>query len=149
VRDRRCAALGRKTSMKKCSWCGKEYSDDASICAIDQSPLMSDSPTASVPETGSVPSAEPALRVQLEERVLSDDESNGEHGFLSLGQFDAFEAARLLRRFETEGIQFRIDQVERSAITARGVRRTDAIEIYVHQDDQGKANSILTEDWKV
>jgi hypothetical protein len=148
VRHPRCAALGRKTSMKKCSWCGKEYSDDASICAIDQSPLMSDSPTAAVPATGSVPSAEPAFRVQLEKRVLSD-ESNGEDGFLSLGQFDAFEAARLLRRFETEGIQFRIDEVQRSAITARGVRRTDAIEIYVHQDDQGKANSILTEDWKV
>ncbi len=25
--------------MKKCPWCGKEYPDDVSICAIDQSPL--------------------------------------------------------------------------------------------------------------
>ena len=135
--------------MKKCSWCGKEYSDDASICAIDQSQLMSDQSAVLVPEAGCVSPGELAFQVQPDERVLRDEQSNGEDGFLSLGQFDGFEAARLLRRFEAEGIQFRIDQVERSAITARGVRRTDAIEIYVHQDDHEKANSILTEDWKV
>lgn len=25
--------------MKKCPWCGKEYSDDATICAVDSHPL--------------------------------------------------------------------------------------------------------------
>ena len=135
--------------MKKCSWCGKEYSDDASVCPIDQSPLRSDPPASAVPEAGRSPPGEAALQVPPDEPVLSDEETSAEDGFLSLGQFDAFEAARLLRRFETEGIRFRIDQVERSAITARGVRRTDAIEIYIHRDDHQKANSILTEDWKV
>jgi hypothetical protein len=31
--------------MKKCPYCGKEYPDEASVCAIDQEPLESDPPT--------------------------------------------------------------------------------------------------------
>lgn len=27
--------------MKKCTWCGKEYSDDATACSIDGQPLIS------------------------------------------------------------------------------------------------------------
>ncbi len=27
--------------MKKCTWCGKEYPDEASVCALDQQPLTS------------------------------------------------------------------------------------------------------------
>ncbi len=143
--------------MKKCTWCGKEYSDDASICAIDQSPLVSDPPALPVPEsqpeTGSAPPEEPAVQdgneLQPDSPNLSDEESGAGDGFISLGQFDPFEAARLLRRFETDGIQFRIDQVDRSIMSARGARRADLIEIYVQQVDREKANSILTEDWKV
>ena len=26
--------------MKKCTWCGKEYSDDATVCAVDAQPLV-------------------------------------------------------------------------------------------------------------
>ncbi len=32
--------------MKKCSWCGKEYSDAESICSIDRYPLESEGPEA-------------------------------------------------------------------------------------------------------
>ena len=30
--------------MKKCTWCGKEYPDDATVCAMDQQPLQSNIP---------------------------------------------------------------------------------------------------------
>ncbi len=32
--------------MKKCSYCGAEYPDDATVCATDQTPLDSPSPEA-------------------------------------------------------------------------------------------------------
>jgi hypothetical protein len=32
--------------MKKCSYCGAEYSDNAVACPVDQTPLQSDTPTA-------------------------------------------------------------------------------------------------------
>jgi hypothetical protein len=30
--------------MKRCSWCGREYPDETSVCAIDQQPLVSGAP---------------------------------------------------------------------------------------------------------
>ena len=35
--------------MKKCGWCGREYSDDVSICAVDQNVLVSSVPPLEVP----------------------------------------------------------------------------------------------------
>jgi hypothetical protein len=35
--------------MKQCTYCGKEYPDEAEVCAIDQNPLPSDTPDASAP----------------------------------------------------------------------------------------------------
>jgi uncharacterized RDD family membrane protein YckC len=34
-------------SMKKCTYCGKDYPDKAMVCAIDQEPLPSDTPNPS------------------------------------------------------------------------------------------------------
>jgi len=40
--------------MKKCPYCGKEYSDETSICAVDETVLVSDNsvPELSTPEPG-------------------------------------------------------------------------------------------------
>jgi hypothetical protein len=37
--------------MKKCTYCGKEYGDDASLCSIDGQPLQVFVPPAPVPTT--------------------------------------------------------------------------------------------------
>ena len=35
-------SLGIVARMKKCTYCGKEYPDEAEVCAIDQQPLVRD-----------------------------------------------------------------------------------------------------------
>jgi len=60
--------------MKKCSYCGKEYPDDATVCAVDQNPLVtigqSAAPVAATAAKPSVPApaartVKPALMAQL------------------------------------------------------------------------------------
>jgi hypothetical protein len=52
--------------MKRCTYCGKEYPDEAEICAIDQGPLQED------PEAPHWPPGT-TLRQQLVAMKLSDD----------------------------------------------------------------------------
>lgn len=127
--------------MKKCTYCGKEYPDNASVCAIDQEPLESDSPPAGEAST--------AATANGEEVVNTEETLEVPEGYRPLGSLDSFEAARLLRRFEEAGIRFLIDQVERALETGRGLRQQVLIEIYVHCDDEERASKILTEDWKL
>jgi hypothetical protein len=51
--------------MKKCSYCGKDYPDDATVCAVDQNPLVTIgqavAPAAAAAAKPSVPA--PAARV--------------------------------------------------------------------------------------
>jgi len=42
-----------------------------------------------------------------------------------------------------------IDRIEKSVETGRGIRRQGLIEVYVHNDDYGRAGKILSEEWKV
>jgi len=75
-------------------------------------------------------------------------ESDLPEGFSRLGIFDPFEANRMLQRFEADGIRFLIDRVEKQVVTARGIRKTNLIEICVHQDELERANRIMTADWQ-
>ena len=118
--------------MKKCNWCGKEYPDDVSVCAIDQNPLESFDPAPPAPasdesEGGSVEAAGAALSEEADTDVPD--------GFRCLGRFDPFEADRLLKEFADAGIRFQIDRIETEVPTGQGYRKISLIEIYVHQDD--------------
>ena len=132
--------------MSKCPWCGREYPDEVSVCAIDQNPLESSNPA---------PRAEAFAKSQIDSAESSDptnaqgEETDVPAGFRCLGGFDAFEASRLLKLFEDAGIRFQIDSVERRVQTSRGFRNTSLVEIYVHQDDDERAGKIFTADWKV
>ena len=128
--------------MKKCTYCGKEYPDEAEVCAIDQEPLESDAPVPSVVSEDSSPDSS-AVPIQ------ADDGLDVPDGFRCFGSFDPFDAARLLRRFEADGIRFMIDRIEKSVETGSGVRKQGLIEIYVQNEDDERASKIFTEDWKV
>jgi len=128
--------------MKKCTDCGKEYPDETQVCAIDQEPLQSDAPT---------PASESEITIQTptEISVPINGESDLPEGFSRLGIFDPFEANRMLQRFEADSIRFLIDKVEKQVVTARGIWKTNLIEICVHQDELERANRIMTADWQV
>jgi hypothetical protein len=55
--------------MKKCDYCGKEYPDEATVCAVDQQPLThgGQSPALSQKQSSStaVPRVKPAFMTQL------------------------------------------------------------------------------------
>jgi hypothetical protein len=128
--------------MKKCTYCGKEYPEEALVCAIDHEPLESDIPKPNLnSEVNNLDAVETEAQV--------DEETDVPEGFRCLGKFDTLEASRLLKKFETEKIRFLIDRIEKSVETGRGFRKIGLIEIDVHQDDYETANNILLEDWKV
>ena len=47
--------------MKTCSYCGREYPDDATVCAVDQTPLVADVPEAA-PAATETAAPEPAVK---------------------------------------------------------------------------------------
>jgi hypothetical protein len=86
---------------------------------------------------------------------MSEDTNQAPDGFCGLGQFDIFEAEKLLKKFEEAGIRFQIDKIEGRAFSTgsmthgAGYSKTSSIEIFVHHDDEAKATKIYRADWKV
>ncbi len=57
--------------MKKCTYCGKEYPNDATVCELDQQPLISTDPRLQSPASGSAqPTASDPVDVTKASRVL-------------------------------------------------------------------------------
>ena len=140
--------VGDITSMKKCPYCGKEYGDDATYCAMDQSPLDPSGKSAQTedpPEAGVDQSI-----VQPSEGESVSEESGAPEGYRCMGSFDPFDADRLLKKFEAADIRFQIDRVERQVSGGRGgIRRIGLIEIYVHLEDDERAGAIFQADIKL
>jgi len=124
--------------MKQCTYCGKKYPDDAVVCVIDQMELKSDQPEPEpVADSANNLPTEPAQAEEVPE------------GYKTLGNFEPFDASRLLRQLEQDGIRFLIDQIEQPVVVVQGIRKRALILIYVHQDDEERATRVLTADWKV
>lgn len=135
--------------MKKCPYCGQEYSDDNCVCVIDNNPLESTDPKPLIPDCASE-----SVNATAPRSTEDDADTNKPDGFESLGRFDPFEAARLLKKFTEAGVRFEIDNIEKRVFTSGGefsgagyVTR-NWVEIFVATDDEEKATKILTADWK-
>ena len=134
--------------MKKCTYCGKEYPEEASVCAIDQQPLVSDIPTPeNAPEPVVAEPEEPGEESGEEPEVIT--RTDVPEGYVSLAMVSSHEAARLLHEFEKEGIPFLIDRIDTADHTGRGIRKASLIEICVRSEDRERAMKIYTKDWQV
>lgn len=77
-------------------------------------------------------------------------DGDSDEEYQSYGCFEAFAAKRLLKRFEEERVRFQINSAGGPSL-GRGytqLRREDEIEIFVHSEDSGAAEKVMTEDWK-
>ena len=131
--------------MKRCPYCGKKYSDDNYVCAVDQTPLESldAKPPWTDADNNSMSTEAPAMPVQ------NDSSQDAPEGYQSLAIVDAFEADRLIKQFTDLEIRFLIDHVDARVLASRGYRTSSSIQIFVHQDDYDKAMKIYSADWKV
>ena len=77
-------------------------------------------------------------------------ETEPRDAYISYGHLDPHRADRLFRRFEQERVRFQFSNVSR-VTTHTGTRfgRTNALELFIHQDDVETANRILGEDSSV
>ena len=68
--------------------------------------------------------------------------------FRSFGHFDPLEAKRLLTRFEEAGIRFQIypESIIRPMGAGHRLKRYNAIEIFIHEEDIKRASTILNGD---
>jgi len=122
--------------MKKCTYCGKEYPDEASVCAIDQEPLLSDAPAPSSDYEGNTSDLVQAPIQDHENQKVPD-------GFLCLGRLSLFGAARVLQQFEADRIRVLIRTIEKSVPGGVAIRQEGLIDIYVDQGDCERATQII------
>jgi len=132
--------------MKRCSYCGGEYPDEAVLCAIDHTVLDSDKPILAppTPEPRILDGDQPAPEPETKNGAQSED-------FRYLWKIDPAEATELLKQFVDAGIRFKIEQtlVSQRMHMFMGYPPMPKMNIYVHLDDKEKAMKILPADWKV
>lgn len=130
--------------MKRCSYCGAEYPDDAAMCAIDHTSLESSKPAPAPvkPKQKVLKEVQPAPIPEAENIPKPED-------FRCLWRIDAFDADRLLKQFADAGIRFRIEQIVSQPSIIDQRPPILKVDVHVHWDDEEKAMKIIGADWKV
>jgi hypothetical protein len=131
--------------MKRCSYCGAEYAEDAIMCAIDHTLLE---------PSNQAPVATPPLATPAEDVQLTNEGAENIHGpeyFRCLWRIDTSDADKLLNHFMNAGVRFRIEQVAtpQRMMMSLGYPPMPKVNVYVHLDDKEKAMKILAAEWKV
>jgi hypothetical protein len=134
--------------MKACAYCGRENPDDAANCRECGTSEFKN-PPAALPQEGPAPGGTEDTSTP-EVNMEADGTSEGDGEFRNIGDYDPFEARRMLHRFENEGLRFQIEAADRMVPgVSRGPRKISLIRIFVHRDDTEKAAKILMEDCQV
>ena len=151
--------------MKRCPYCGQEYSDECAVCAIDQNPLESCDPKPPLPPPNRAagseePTPPPPGSVDFSWQAVAASydrptDTKVPAGFGYLGRFEPFDAEHLLNKFAAAGVRFQINNIEKRVfrlgglVSGAGYVTYNAIDIFVCKDDEEKAAKIYTADWKV
>jgi len=134
--------------MKRCSYCGARYSDDATLCAIDHRPLESSNPAPAPAkaEHDVLKKAQPDQIPEAENIPIPRPED-----FRCLWYIDAVDADTLLKQFSDAGIRFKLVVHEngRHWDSYGGYLPVDKIDVHVHWDDEEKAMKIIAADWQL
>jgi len=121
--------------MKKCSYCGKDYPDDATICAVDQHPLVPVGPSAAHVETKSIGITH---RTDAARGEASVDDAIGDVAFVSRLHFCADAVAVRHQRHLADGRDSRgrndvaaVGPAHESQAEGRGRFREPVLELLV------------------
>ncbi|HEY2083628.1 MAG TPA: hypothetical protein VGI88_12665 [Verrucomicrobiae bacterium] len=146
--------------MKRCPYCGKEYSDEYSVCAIDENPLASCDPKPLTQSSEPVESEEPdppppdySVDFSWKAVAAAGSKVITPEGFGFLGTFGSFNAKRLLDKFAKAGIRFQLRKIpKRRVFVSAEYAEYDTqkeIQIFVYKYDEEAAAQIYTADWRV
>ena len=124
--------------MKECAYCGRENNDDAVNCRECGTDEFKNFPVTTVPENieqNNLAATPSASTIELDKDDL----------FPKLGDFDPFDAEKILKRFEEAGVRFKINAPNEIVPGSRSFARTSYIEIFTHRDDGEKVTKVMNE----
>ena len=121
--------------MKKCSYCGAEYPDDAVICAVDHTPFE---------RPAEPPKSEEPKEPQYRFPPLSDEER--QHDFVTLVTCTTLPAADvILGRLEAAGIEASVPDESISNLMGGGLSAFGFVRVQVASRDYDAARELLSD----
>jgi hypothetical protein len=126
--------------MKKCSYCGAEYPDDAVICAVDHTPFER---PAGLPGTEA---SEPPEPKEPEYRFPPLSEEERKHDFVTLVTCTTLPAADvILGRLEAAGIEASVPDESISTLMGGGLSAFGFVRVQVASRDYDAARELLSD----